>query len=304
MGSVSVGTSGYGHLEWLGTVYPPGTARDDMAARYAERFGTVELNETSYEAPSAERLRALSGRAGPGLSFSVKAHESLTHRVEPGAWKGSARAFVAALEPLRESNRLDAVLLQFPSSFRYGADERRYLDALMAALKGPPLAVEFRDGAWYNNRVFDALRERSVAVASLDLPELGGLPPVIDLVTAPLAYVRLHGRNARGWWGSDSASRYDYLYSDAELKAWARRIRGLASRAERVLVYFNNYRRGQAAINASAFAAMMRDGGLSPAPAPANPPPARQPVQAASSVQAASRSGAGGREALSGAEAP
>lgn len=266
MGSVSVGTSGYGHLEWLGTVYPEGTSRDAMIARYAERFRTVELNETAYASPGSGELGVLAERAGPSLSFSAKARETLTHRIDQGAWKAEAHAFVASLEPLRKAGRLDAVLLQFPSTFRYGPDERRYLDALLAALKGLPMAVEFRDGAWYNNRVFDALRAREVAVASLDLPELGGLPPVIDLVTAPLAYVRLHGRNARGWWGSDSASRYDYLYPDAELRAWARRIRGLASRAERTLVYFNNYRRGQAAANAAAFAAMIAPAGGAEAP--------------------------------------
>jgi uncharacterized protein YecE (DUF72 family) len=292
MGSVCVGCSGYGYLEWVGPVYPAGTAREDFIGRYARSFRTVELNDPAYEMPTAAGLLELAGRAGPMLSFSVKAYEELTHRIDPAGWKARARDFVEALEPLREAGRLEAVLLQFPSSFRYGADERRYLDSLVAALGasphggphpggpargGLPLAVEFRDRAWYNNRVFDALRERSVAVASLDLPELGGLPPVIDLVTAPLAYIRLHGRNARAWWGSDAASRYDYLYTDAELRAWVQRIRGIAARAERVLVYFNNYRGGQAAANAASFAAMLADAGLGLSPPITASPPATLP---------------------------
>jgi uncharacterized protein YecE (DUF72 family) len=270
MGSVCVGCSGYGYLEWVGPVYPAGTAREDFIGHYARSFRTVELNDTAYEMPAADGLRELADRAGPTLSFSVKAHESLTHRIESGGWKARAHAFVEALGPLREAGRLEAVLLQFPPAFGYGVDERRYLDGLVAALSassaGLPLAVEFGDPAWYNNRVFDALRSRSVAVASVDLPELGGLPPVIDLVTAPLAYIRLHGRNARSWWGSDSASRYDYLYTDAELRAWVQRVRGIASRAEKVLVYFNNYRNGQAAANAATFAGMLADAGLGTSP--------------------------------------
>jgi uncharacterized protein YecE (DUF72 family) len=276
MGPVVVGTSGYGYLEWVGPVYPADTKRDDCLGSYATLLPTVELNETAYEMPAGGRLGELLEKAGPNLSFSVKAHESLTHRIDATGWKAQARAFVKALEPLRENGRLEAVLLQFPPEFRYGPDERRYLDGLVTAFglaasggapKGNPcLAVEFHDHAWYNNRVFDALRKRSVAVASMDLPELEGLPPVIDLVTAPLAYIRLHGRNARAWWGSDSASRYDYLYTDAELRAWAQRLRGIAARAERVLVYFNNYRRGQSAINAMAFETILVEAGLSPSP--------------------------------------
>jgi uncharacterized protein YecE (DUF72 family) len=276
MGSVRVGTSGYGYLEWVGKVYPTGTPREDFIGRYARRFRTVELNDSSYEMPTAAGLAALAESSGPTLSFAVKAHESLTHRIESSGWKARARAFTEALGPLREAGRLEAVLLQFPPAFSYGVDERRYLDALISSLGASPhgasttghlqLAVEFGDPAWYNNRVFDALRSRSVAVASVDLPELGGLPPVIDLVTAPLAYIRLHGRNARAWWGSDSASRYDYLYTEAELRAWVQRVRGIASRAQKVLVYFNNYRNGQAAANAEAFAAMLAESGLCEVP--------------------------------------
>jgi uncharacterized protein YecE (DUF72 family) len=272
MGSVRVGTSGYGYLEWVGPVYPAGTAREDFIGLYSRRFRTVELNETAYGMPTAAGLAALAESSGPALSFAVKAHESLTHRVDPHGWKATAHAFVEALEPLREAGRLEAVLLQFPPAFGYGVDERRYLDSLISLLGASPhgnstaghlqLAVEFGDPAWYNNRVFDALRSRSVAVASVDLPELGGLPPVIDLVTAPLAYIRLHGRNAHAWWGSDSASRYDYLYTEAELRAWVQRVRGIASRAQKVLVYFNNYRSGQAAANAETFAGLLEKAGM------------------------------------------
>jgi len=295
MGSVSVGCSGYGYLEWVGPVYAADTAREDCLGSYARLFHTVELNETAYEMPTAEGLGALMERAGTELTFSVKAHESLTHRIDAAGWKASARSFVEALGPLREAGRLEAVLLQFPPEFRYGADERRYLDGLVLALGmaesvgaprdsrsdslrgNPQLAVEFHDHAWYNNRVFDALRKRSVAVVSMDLPELAGLPPVIDLVTAPLAYIRLHGRNARAWWGSDSASRYDYLYTAAELGAWAQRIRGIAAQARKVLVYFNNYRKGQAAANAAAFAALLADAGLGTPPPRSTPSPQTTP---------------------------
>ncbi len=262
MCSILVGTSGYSYLEWVGPVYPEGSRTDEFLARYATLFPTVELNFSYYRMPTSGQLARLQDQAGPALVFSVKANEALTHKIEAAAWKEAARSFMGALEPLRKAERLGAVLLQFPFSFHYDVDRRRYLDGVLAELAGLPLAVEFRNHEWYNNRVVDAFRSRSVALASMDLPELKGLPPVMDVVTAPLAYVRFHGRNGETWWGSDSAARYDYLYSDLELEAWADRVNGIAARADRILVYFNNHRRGQAVANARTFTTVLRRAGL------------------------------------------
>jgi uncharacterized protein YecE (DUF72 family) len=71
------------------------------------------------------------------------------------------------------------------------------------------------------------------------------------VVTSSIAYVRFHGRNEKTWWGSDAAARFDYLYSEEELKPWIERLAGMAAAAGSVRVYFNNHRRGQAPANAA-----------------------------------------------------
>lgn len=260
-GQILVGTSGYGYVEWLGPVYPEGTKKEEFLARYASMFPTVELNFSYYKMPTVQLCERFLEQAGPSFLFSIKANEALTHKIAQDGWKDAARAFLEAIEPLRKAGRLGAVLFQFPPSFRYEVDRRRYLDALLAEFSDFPVAVEFRNHEWYNNRVIDAFRSRRVAIASLDIPALEGLPPVMDVVTAPLAYIRLHGRNEANWWGSDSASRYDYLYSDAELEAWAERVGAIAGRADRVLVYFNNHLRGQSARNARSLEAILARAG-------------------------------------------
>ncbi len=256
MCQILIGTSGYDYPEWAGPFYPEGLERQHFLSYYADRFPTVELNFTYYRMPNAAILSRILERA-PKLIYSVKANDSLTHRVDPAVWKAKAAEYRAALEPLAKAERLGAVLLQFPFSFHYDAERRRYLDALLKELSGLPLAAEFRNAAWCNNRVFDALREREVALAALDLPDLKGLPPDLDLVTAPLAYLRFHGRNRETWWGSDSAARYDYLYSADELRAWAERAKAMIRKAHRLLVYFNNHRRGQAPKNAAQFQTLL-----------------------------------------------
>jgi uncharacterized protein YecE (DUF72 family) len=95
--------------------------------------------------------------------------------------------------------RLDAVLFQFPYSFHYTPDNRRYLDRLLTYFMEVPAAVEFRTADWYTGKVIEGMKSRNVPLVSLDLPELPKLPPLMDVVTAPLAYIRLHGRNKEAW---------------------------------------------------------------------------------------------------------
>ena len=68
--------------------------------------------------------------------------------------------------------------------------------------------------------------------------------------TTDVAYVRLHGRNAKTWWGRGEGDRYDYDYRPEELKEWVQKIRELAERSKKTYVFFNNCHAGQAARNA------------------------------------------------------
>jgi Uncharacterized conserved protein len=259
-GEILVGTSGYGYTEWVGQVYPLKTKSEAFLSCYSSLFQTVELNFSYYRMPTAPQCEQLLADA-PGLVFAAKANEALTHKVEPDSWREAAAAFRRAMEPLAAAGRLGAVLFQFPFSFHYEAERRRYLDALLSEFSAYPSAVEFRNGEWCNNRVVEGLRARGVALASLDMPALEGLPPVMDVATSRLAYVRFHGRKAENWWGSDSASRYDYLYSDDELESAAERIEAIAEKTDRVLVYFNNHRRGQSVQNARSLEGILATAG-------------------------------------------
>jgi len=251
------GTCGYDYLDWRETFYPTGLAREEFLPYYASQFSAVEINNSYYQMPQASRLLAMADRAGPAMQFSVKANDSLTHKVDPSLWRDNAKLFRAAIDPLMGRGKLAALLFQFPSSFHYQALNRTYLDQLLKEFQDYPVAVEFRHSEWVNRRVLDALRLRNVAWTCTDLPDLPKLPQPADIVTAPLAYVRFHGRNAMAFWGSDAASRYDYLYGEAELRPWVDRIRAMERLADRVLVFFNNHRYGQAASNARMLLALL-----------------------------------------------
>jgi len=256
MTNISIGTSGYSYTEWVGPVYPKGTKAELYLDYYSTLFPTVELNFSYYRMPEASQLQAMHEK-NKSLLFSIKAHESLTHTINTTEWRTAARTFCHAITPLLEADVLKAILLQFPYSFHYEPEQRRYLDALLRFLPNLPLAVEFRNGQWYNNRTLEALRKRQVTLVALDLPAIQSSPPIMDVITAPLTYLRLHGRNKETWWGSDAASRYDYLYTEKELAAIAERVWALATNSSAVLVYFNNHRRGQAVQNARSLQELM-----------------------------------------------
>jgi uncharacterized protein YecE (DUF72 family) len=157
------------------------------------------------------------------------------------------------------AGRLEAVLFQFPYSFNYIPENRAYLDKLLKYFRGVPTAVEFRKADWYNGKVMEGMKTRNIPLVSLDLPEL---PPAMDVVTAPVAYIRLHGRNKEAWWGSDEHKRYDYLYTDSEIEAWAGRIERIIEQAKRAIVYFNNHPFGKAVRNAQTLEKILRKIGL------------------------------------------
>jgi uncharacterized protein YecE (DUF72 family) len=70
------------------------------------------------------------------------------------------------------------------------------------------------------------------------------------VATSDIGYIRFHGRNRSKWYTGDSKERYDYLYSEDELQGWLPKIRKLAGQTEKIFIFFNNHRKGQAVINA------------------------------------------------------
>jgi len=259
-----IGTSGYDYLDWKGPFYPGDLRREEFLPFYSEHFDTLELNFSYYRMPDPSQLQGIMKRSGEKLDFSIKAHSSMTHNIDPHGWKSAARQFADAVHVLARDNRLAAVLLQFPYSFHYVPERRQYLDRLIQEIHELPLVVEFRNTEWLNKRVFDALRERNTGFCCVDMPRLRGLPAALDIVTAPVAYIRFHGRNEQTWWGSDAAARFDYLYRDDELKPWIDRIISMAHSADKIRVYFNNHRRGQAPENALTLKKLLADEGLTP----------------------------------------
>lgn len=253
---VRIGTSGYSFADWVGPFYPKGTKSGDFLRYYAEHFDTVEVNATYYRIPPPRTLEQMERKTPDGFHFIVKLNQAMTH--EQGADPALYRAFLAVLEPLKAAGKYDGLLAQFPWSFKRTPEHVERLRELRERLAGEPLFVEFRHRSWVTPELGDELRALGAGYCAVDEPKLPGLMPPVTMVTAEDAYVRLHGRNATTWWSGDRSTRYDYDYSESELREWLQKIAALADQARRTYLFFNNCHAGQAARNAKLMQELLR----------------------------------------------
>ncbi len=251
-GNWRFGPAGWSYPDWRGTVYPDPAPRGFRPLAFvAERFDFVEVNTTFYRIPEPRLAAGWISQTGgrPEFRFWVKLHHAFTHerRLEPHALE----AFRSAVRPLQAAGRLAGLLAQFPYSFHLDSGAKRHLAALADQFAAYPLAVEFRHAAWHDPRVLDYCRQRGLAWVNVDQPAVSANLALTAECTRPdLAYVRLHGRNARDWFaGTGRDARYDYLYSGQELDQVAGVIRSLQEQARQVFVSGNNHYKGSALRN-------------------------------------------------------
>ena len=246
---------------------------EDRLRYYAERFDTVEVNSTYYHLPERQMVERWAERTPEGFVMHVKAFGVMTRhpvkveqlppdlrdeapldqrgRVERPSREFRAeifRRFHDALEPLRETGKLGGILLQFPSYVVPKPASLDYLEWAVEQLQGDEALVEFRHAAWLDDEHRDEtlafLERQGMTYVIVDAPRTEGrnVLPTVVATTSSTAYVRFHGRNAETWnkrTGS-AAERFDYLYSDDELREWAGQLRELAGNAQVVYAMFNN----------------------------------------------------------------
>ena len=252
-----LGTSGYHFRDWIGTAYPEDIKPSQMLSYYRSiwHFNTVELNFTYYRMPDCHTLAAISRKVPGDFRFAVKSPGSITHE----CWKSldldgaikELKTFKSALAPLVSEGRLGPVLFQFPWGFRPSNDNINYLKELtnFCAENGINPAVEFRHSDWEVEDYSAVLIQYAAIPVIVDAPKIDNLFRYRPISGENVAYFRLHGRNVN-WFTSEGSERYNYNYSDDELRFFALDVIEFLSKGLDVYVYFNNCHMGNAVHNA------------------------------------------------------
>lgn len=261
---IYIGTSGYSFDDWRGVYYPEGMDDSDFLGYYANDFDCTELNFTYYRMPNPWMMERIADKVGPGFLFTVKLNRQMTHdQEEVDDPEALYREYVEAMRPLLEQGKFGCLLAQFPYSFHNTEENRDYLRALPGWLEGLPTAVEFRNREWIDDEVFELLREHDLGFVAVDQPQFKSLlPPIAEVTSRQIAYVRFHGRNYEKWWQHDEAyERYDYSYSDEELEEWVPKIKEMDVEAEKVFAFANNHYKGQSAATAKQLRGLLEEEG-------------------------------------------
>jgi uncharacterized protein YecE (DUF72 family) len=279
--TLRIGTSGFsypsGKGTWNGIFYPPPGRRPpgfDELSFYAERFDTVEINSTFYGQPRPNVSLSWVKRTPPGFEFAVKLYQKFTHpnlsADKTPVSSDDIGAFKEGIAPLAAGDRLGPLLAQFPASFKYSTEARDYVDWLLRSFSEFRVAVELRHRSWSDHaeEIFDLLHDYRAAWTQIDEPKFRfsirqDLLP--NLKT--FYYMRLHGRNAEQWWEHEtSEDRYNYLYSEAELKPVARAVATAGALVKKRYVYLNNHFAAQAVADAAVLRHLLDEPVESPMP--------------------------------------
>ena len=246
-----VGTSGWQYAHWKRVFYPDKLPQRGWLEYFADRFQTVEVNNTFYnlpERPVFEHWRRGSPR---DFIFALKMSRFLTHLKRLHDPEEPVQRFMQRARGL--GPKLGPVLIQLPPRFHQN------VELLARTLKlFPPkvrISVEFRDETWFTPETQSLLEEHGAALCLADTPRRK--QPMWR--TADWGFVRFHegkGSHAPG-------------YERDVLRRWVDRIGETWPRTSDVYVYFNNDAAGYAIRDAVAFAELAEASGLRPTRVPA-----------------------------------
>ena len=224
-----VGTSGFSYKEWKGSFYPEDLPNDQMLSYYGERLNAVEINNTFYRMPSRKVLTDWSGKVPDDFSFVLKASRKITHfkRLKEEAADELAYLLDVSAEL---GGRRGPILFQLPPNLKKDVERLRNFVTLFP--EGFRSAFEFRNSTWFDEEVYDVLRDAGAALVAADT---GGEddPPVV--ATTSYGYARLRKE----------------VYESGELTRWAEVFRDQGW--EDVFVFFKHEDEGTGPALADSF---------------------------------------------------
>ena len=145
------------YKDWEGTVYPrPKPPRFDQLRYISEFFDAIEINSSFYGPPLATSSSSWVRRVEDNVNFrfTAKLWRRFTHERAKAWTTAEVDQVRAGFDVLMASDRLGAVLLQFPWSFRHTEQNREWLGDVVRTFTLYPLVLCWM---WLRRRSFDAV---------------------------------------------------------------------------------------------------------------------------------------------------
>src|SRR6201986_819857 len=275
MADIRVGTASWTDKTLIEAGWPPPghNTPENPRVYHPRQFPLVEVDSSYYALPAEQTAAAWAHRSPKGFVFNIKSFSLFTHHptkiaalpkdLRPAAEKaakGKANVylkdadpeltdqawerFLSALEPLRQTGRLGAILFQFPQWFVIGRERKDYILSCADRVAPRQVCIEFRNKTWLSedNReeTLKFLADHQLPYVVVDEPQgyASSVPPVVA-ATAPLAVMRFHGHSDK-WDSGTVQEQFRYRYSEKELNEGAPKVRELSRDAAPPHVRFNN----------------------------------------------------------------
>ncbi len=259
-----VGPAGWNYPHWDSLVYPRPQPRGFHPLEFlADRFDTIEISDSfhGFVRPELARLWASKVGHNPQFQFTARLNRMFTHErlMQPE----DVQRWSEGLAPLQEAGRLGCVLMQFPTAFRFTAENKDFLIRVRRAFHRFPLVAELRHKSWTVPEASGTLIDYHIGFCNLDQPQQVTATPPTSLLTWRVGYVKLHGR-VTGHWHDEfddrtmKSSGNNYSYSLDELAEWKARIEKILPFSQSMFVIFNNDMGGKSVVNALQMQSVMR----------------------------------------------
>ena len=239
---IFIGTSGWSYTYWVGRFYAKGLSSKEQFEYYCQHFDTVEINNSFYRLPPRSVFESWYHNSPEKFLYAVKANRFITHMKKLNEPQEPIARLFNSIDALQE--KLGPILFQLPPKWKINV--QRFANFLEALPEGHRYVFEFRDITWYNEEIYQLLREYNAAFCIYELA--GHMSPV--LITTDFVYLRLHGPTEHKYQGS---------YSDTVLKEWTVQCIDWQQEKKDVYVYFDNDQNAYAAFNAITMKKMLRD---------------------------------------------
>ena len=209
--------------------FPPPYQDASRLTYYATIFNTIEINSSFYKVPMAATIRKWKESVPDNFRFTFKLWKQITHCKGMHFEKSDVLRFMPVINAAGEKK--GCLLIQFPPSA--GIENELQLSNLLSTLKEVdpdsqwPLAVEFRNKSWYEDRIYSLVDSYNATIVIHDIPK--SATPLIDL-ESDIVYVRFHG----------PAGNYRGSYSEEILEEHASYVKDWLDEGKKVYVYFNN----------------------------------------------------------------
>jgi uncharacterized protein YecE (DUF72 family) len=230
----NIGCSGWSYEGWKGNFYPKDMENKDYLSYYSKFFKFVEIDSTYYHIPSRSSVRSWKDKTPEDFKFSLKFPKVITHEKKLEDVVKPLSILFYSLEPLIEKTL--TLLIQLPPFL----SEKKGFNPLQGMIrhldKRFRYSLEVRHSSWFNDNLYDLLRENNISLVWSVRDKL--VSP--SIVTSDQVYLRFIGDR------SISEKDFGMIVKDRrkEMLEYVKKVRETQnenSNINDVLIAFNNH---------------------------------------------------------------